>query len=77
MEWTQLRLNINKVVAVIDEFTREVDCSYKNERYCVRDYGTVLGHPSDSNRQRPTDNKWTFGKLNSKTGYLYIAKGKL
>ncbi len=59
--------------ALIDVFTREVDCSYKNERYCVRDNGAVLRYPSDNNRPRPTDKKWTFGKQNSKTGYLEIA----
>jgi hypothetical protein len=59
--------------AVIDIFTREVECNYKNERYCIRDNGAVLRFPSDTNRPRPTDNKWTFGKLNSKTGYLEIA----
>ena len=29
------------MVAVIDEFVREIDCSYKNETYCVRDNGAV------------------------------------
>jgi hypothetical protein len=59
--------------AYIDVYTHEVDCSYKDEKYCVRDNGAVLRYPSDNNRPRPTDNKWTFGKLNSKTGYLDIA----
>ncbi len=46
---------------------------YKGEQYCVRDNGAVFRFPKDSNKLRPTDNKWTFGKLNNKTGYLEIA----
>jgi len=57
----------------VDDFKNEVICFYKDERYSVRDNGAVLRHPLDENRQRPTDNNWTFGKLNSKTGYLEIA----
>lgn len=62
---------------VIDKFTRKVDCSYKNERYCVRDNSAVLRYPSVSNRPRPTDNNWTFGTLNSKTGYLEKASVRI
>lgn len=49
------------------------ECHYKNEHYSVRDNGAVLRHPGVDNRSRQYDNKWTFGKLNSKTGYLEIA----
>lgn len=49
------------------------ECHYKNEHYSVRDNGTVLRHPHNKRRTRPTDNKWTFGKVNPKTGYLEIA----
>lgn len=63
--------------AVIDEFVREIDCSYKNESYCVRDNGAVKRYPTDSNRLRPTDNKWTFGKPNAKTGYMEIASVRI
>lgn len=48
-------------------------CRYKNEHYSVRDNGAVLRHTFQEKRPRPTDNKWTFGKLNNKTGYLEIA----
>jgi hypothetical protein len=37
----------------------------------------VLRHPLDLKRPRPTDNNWTFGKLNSKTGYLEIASVRI
>jgi hypothetical protein len=55
------------------DLSREVDCTYKDEQYSVRDNGAVLRYPRDSNRPRPTDNNWTFGKPNSKTGYMEIA----
>lgn len=54
-------------------FSQEKKCIYKDEQYSVRDNGAVLRCPRDINRPRPTDNKWTFGKLNEKTGYLDIA----
>jgi hypothetical protein len=57
----------------IHDFSQEVNCTYKEEQYSVRDNGAVLKYPRVGNRQRPTDNKWTFGKPNKKTGYLEIA----
>ncbi len=47
-------------------------CTYKDERYSVRDNGEVLRHPLVGKRPRPTDNRWTFGKQNDKTGYMEI-----
>lgn len=55
------------------DFCREIDCTYKDERYSVRDNGAVLRYPRDGKRPRPTDNKWTFGKPNDSTGYMEIA----
>lgn len=56
------------------DFSREVDCTYKGERYRVRNNGAVLRYPRvDKQRTRPTDNQWTFGKPNKKTGYMEIA----
>lgn len=57
----------------LEDFGQEIDCVYKNERYAVRDNGAVIRHAIDEKRQRPSDNNWTFGKLNSKSGYLEIA----
>lgn len=57
----------------LEDFRQENECIYKDERYSVRDNGAVLRHPLDGKRPRPTDNNWTFGKLNIKTGYLEIA----
>lgn len=53
------------------------ECRYKNEHYSVRDNGAVLRHTPINKRTRPTDNDWTFGKLNNKTGYLEIASVRI
>jgi hypothetical protein len=55
------------------DFHQEVDCTYKDERYSVRDNGAVLRHSRAGNRPRTYDNQWTFGKPNHETGYLEIA----
>jgi len=61
----------------INDFHEEKECTYKGERYSVRDNGAVLRHSRDGKRQRPTDNKWTFGEQNEKTGYLEIASERV
>lgn len=50
-----------------------MECVYKDEKYSVRDNGSVLRHCREGKRVRPTDNQWTFGKPNDKTGYMEIA----
>jgi len=55
------------------DFYREIKCIYKGEKYSVRDNGALLRHSCEGKRPRPTDNQWTFGKLNGKTGYMEIA----
>lgn len=57
----------------LNDFKQESKCIYKEERYSARDNGAVFRYPIDGKRLRPTDNNWTFGKLNNKTGYLEIA----
>lgn len=59
------------------DFTQEVNCTYKEEHYSVRDNGSVMKFPLPGKRLRPTDNQWTFGKLNIKTGYLEIASVRI
>jgi hypothetical protein len=61
----------------LKDFKQESECIYKNERYSVRDNGAVFRYPLDGKRPRPTDNNWTFGKLNSNTGYLEIASVRI
>ncbi len=57
----------------LHDFNKEVICSFKDERYSVRDNGAVLRHAREGKRPRPTDNQWTFGKQNDMTGYMEIA----
>ena len=61
----------------VGDFNQGLECVYKDERYSVRDNGAVLRYPRDNNRPRPTDNKWTFGKPNDKTGYMEIASVRI
>lgn len=61
----------------LDDFEQEAKCLYKDECYSVRDNGAVIRHAPFNKRTRPTDNKWTFGKLNNRTGYLEIASVRI
>lgn len=61
----------------IEDFKQEVECIYKDERYSVRDNGAVLRHSREGKRPHPTDNHWTFGKPNDKTGYMEIASARI
>ena len=58
---------------LLETYQNVKECVYKNERYSIRDNGAVLRHSIEGKRARPTDNKWTFGKLNGKNGFLEIA----
>ncbi len=62
---------------LLETYSGIQECHYKNEHYSVRDNGAVLRHAPYNKRTRPTDNKWTFGKLNSRTGYLEIASVRI
>lgn len=57
----------------IHDFSREEECTYKGERYLARDNGAVFKYHRAGKQIRPTDNQWTFGKQNNKTGYMEIA----
>ncbi|HOZ15656.1 MAG TPA: HNH endonuclease signature motif containing protein [Tenuifilaceae bacterium] len=55
------------------DYIREVEYTYKDERYTVRDNGAIFRHPRIGKRLRSADNQWTFGIPNDKTGYMEIA----
>ena len=57
----------------INDYREEKSCVYKDEEYLVRDNGAILRKARLHQKIRPLDNQWTFGKLNTKTGYLEIA----
>lgn len=60
----------------LEDYKKQADCIYKDEQYSVRDNGAVLRYARNS-RSRPTDNLWTFGKPNDKTGYMEIATARI
>lgn len=65
--------NTLKFMAVnIDDYTKELECDYKEEHYSVRDNGAILRHSRLNKKPRQLDNNWTFGYLNDK-GYLIIS----
>lgn len=55
---------------LLNVFESEKECDYKEEHYSVRDNGSILRHAKEGKKSRKLDNIWTFGKLNSSTGYL-------
>jgi hypothetical protein len=59
------------------DFTQEKECVYKEENYSVRDNGAIMRHNREGMRERPTDNKWSFGNVNKKTGYLDFANERV
>ena len=61
----------------VNDYTQEKECIYKDEKYSVRDNGAVWRHPRESKRPRPTDCQWTFGRPNSKTGYMEIGSARV
>jgi hypothetical protein len=69
--------DINLKMVDSNNFQHQSECTYKNEYYSVRDNGAVYRFPIDIKKSRPTDNQWTFGKLNIKTGYLVIASVRI
>jgi len=77
MKRLEVLFQLGKKMVDLNDFKKESECIYKNEHYSIRDNGAVLRCPVDNNRPRPTDNQWTFGKLNSKTGYLEIASVRI
>lgn len=61
----------------VNHFEKETQCIYKDQKYSVRDNGSVLRHSVEGKRSRPSDNKWTFGKINKHSGYLEIASARI
>lgn len=61
----------------VNDFAREIECIYDEERYSVRDNGAVLRHQQIGKRIRRNDNKWTFGKVNSLNPYLHISNVRI
>lgn len=49
------------MIDVNQEYSREVECEYKGEKYKVRDNGAILRMAREGKPKRPKDETWTFG----------------
>lgn len=56
---------------LLDKYSEERECDYKDEHYKVRDNGSVFRLPKNG-KVRQLDSQWTFGKKNEKKGYMTI-----
>lgn len=54
----------------IDDYNEVRDCTYKDERYSVRDNGAIMRHQREGMRKRILDNVWSFGNPDVVTGYM-------
>ncbi len=52
-------------------------CEYKGRRYFVRDNGAVYRQCQKDGRIMKWDEEWTFGKFDSKTGYMLISQERV
>ncbi len=59
---------------LLNHYDREATCTYNDERYSVRDNGTVYRHCKDGRRKSKLDEVWTFGSSVKRDGYLFIGK---
>ena len=55
----------------INDFSEVRECSYKGERYRVRDNGAICRLPQEGKRKRKLDEVWTFGKKGY-DGYMLV-----
>lgn len=53
-------------------FEPEVECTYRNEQYLVRNNGAVFRKKRPGKRKRPLDNVWTLGTVYVPHGYRKI-----
>jgi hypothetical protein len=58
---------------LVDDFERELEVEYREERYRVRDNGAVCRLNQFRKRARPLDKQWTFGRQNPSAGYMHLA----
>lgn len=64
------------MIGVNDEYTVEVTCTYKGEKYRVRDNGAVY-RLQKGKRKRQYDGYWTFGLQHPENGYMYISQERV
>ena len=60
------------MITKVCTFEREVECTYRNEQYLVRDNGAVFRKKRPGKRKRPLDDVWTLGTIYVSHGYRKI-----
>ena len=63
---------LKKQEKLLNTYSEERECHYRDRHYRVRNNGSVLRLPKDPTKPRKGDNEWTFGTFNKKNGYLFI-----
>lgn len=62
---------------MLNDYTEIRECTYKGERYSVRNNGAVFRHEREGKRIRKNDDIWTFGKPNMNNGYMEFGSEKV
>ncbi len=68
---------LQKQEELLNTYSEERECDYKDRHYRVRDNGSVLRLPKDPAKPRKGDNEWTFGTFNKSNGYLFIGSHQI
>ena len=63
---------LKKQEKLLNTYSEERECHYRDRHYRVRNNGSVLRLPKDPTKPRKGDNEWTFGTFNKSNGYLFI-----
>lgn len=63
-------------IDLLNNYSEEKECYYKDEHYRVRDNGSVFRLPKNG-KVRQLDNQWTFGRKNEKTGYMTLGEHRV
>ncbi|MDE7387556.1 MAG: HNH endonuclease [Muribaculaceae bacterium] len=66
-----------EIYSILDDYKDIKECTYKGEKYSVRDNGAVFRHLREGKRIRKDDCVWTFGKPNMSTGYMEIGSERV
>ena len=61
----------------MENFKDTRTCHYKGETYQVRDNGAIYREAKNNAKPRKDDNKWTFGNMDAKTGYLKLGSHRV
>jgi len=67
------KISQDSQINLIDQFEKEMEITYKDESYIVRDNGAVFRKKKPNKNKRPLDEHWTFGKRDKQKGYMNIA----